>query len=55
MTQEEIAIKKAEFHERLEKIKRGELPPTKFTPLVYDDAYFEAMAIMDSEDFWRNH
>jgi hypothetical protein len=55
MTPEELATKKKQFYERLEKVKRGELPASTYTPPVYDDAYFEAMEIMDSEEFWRNH
>lgn len=55
MTPEELAIKKKEFHERLEKVKRGELPAPIYTPPVYDDAYFEALEIMDSYEFWRDN
>jgi hypothetical protein len=55
MTQEEIAIKRKEFYERLEKVRRGELPPAKYTPPVYDEAYWKAIDMMNSEEFHRNH
>ena len=55
MTKEEIATKRKEFAERLEKVKRGELPPAKYTPPVYDEAYFKAMETMNSYEFWVKH